>query len=373
MPFPAIWKTRLTLPTAMLSACLIIGDAHAQTDQPDALETLQMDSNLADSTAKLLIQRLATQLDDDRFTTRQQAQKHLNDLGLPAITEVEAVAKNGSLESATRAVNILLNWSEAKPLDLRLAALQALSRLPNHPRESALANQLLSNFRQRVAKETLRKLGARFTPNLIANGLNITNVIIGPNWKGTNNDLKHLAALPYLTILSFHGAPLDDLALKSLPKLPNLRRLEIYSTNDITPAAIKQFEQKAPHVQVERRKGAFLGVKCNNPLQQTIATVTPNGAAAKAGIQRQDQITEFNGEKVANFEELTKKIGEHFAGDTATLTIVRRNKTLKLKVTFDDWAKTGTAEQQLQQRQQFPLGRQGIQIRLQPPVPIPPR
>lgn len=353
---------------AMLFASLTLSDAHAQTAKPDAMQPQQTDPNLAVFTANVLIRQLATQLDDDQFTTRQEAQKQLKALGLPAIAEVETIAKNGSLESATRAVNILLNWSEAKPLDLRLAALQALAQLPDHPRESALANQLLSNFHQTAAKETLRNLGARFTPDSTVNGSNIIKVIIGPDWKGTNNDFKHLAALPRLTTLSFHGAPLDDSALKSLPKLPYLQRLEIYSTNNITPAAIKQFEQKTTRVRVDRRKGAILGVTCN-PLQNAIMRVTPNSAAAKAGIQRLDQITEFNGIKVANFEELTQKIGKHLAGDTATLTIVRRNKTLKLKVTFDDWAKTDVTKQLLP-RQQLPPG---IQIQLQPAVPILPR
>ena len=62
------------------------------------------------------------------------------------------------------------------------------------------------------------------------------------------------------------------------------------------------------------------------------------GAAERAGLERGDEITEINGEKMADFGALTDRIALFQPGDTAELTLLRRGKTMKKRVTFDRWS-----------------------------------
>lgn len=284
-------------------------------------------------------QQWAAQLDDDRFDTRQRAQLRLEQTGLPALDAVATIAQTGSLESSTRAINILLQWSESSQQDLRLAALERLSNLSNRPRESAMATRLLANAREQVALEALTKLGARYNRDVQTHGLgNTLQVTFGPQWKGGYEGLKHLNEVPRATTVSLHSTPLNDPVLDHLSQLPALRRVEIYGT-DISVASIEKFDQQHPNIKVDVRPGgALLGVRARP--QGIIDYVEPDSAADRAGIVRGDRITEFNGEAVANFAALTERIGKQKAGDSATLTVSRQNNTRQVKVTFDQWGKT---------------------------------
>ncbi|WP_448568193.1 Do family serine endopeptidase [Thalassotalea ganghwensis] len=66
-----------------------------------------------------------------------------------------------------------------------------------------------------------------------------------------------------------------------------------------------------------------------------VERVTPDSAAAEAGIEAGDVITEVNGKKVKSFSELRGKIGSIGAGKEVTLTVVKTNgKTKTYTVTL---------------------------------------
>lgn len=303
------------------------------------------------------IEQWAAQLDDDRFDIRQRAQQQLEQAGEPALTAVAEVAKSGSLESSTRAINILLQWTEAKAHGLRLASLEKLSILTNRPRESSMAKRLLAEVRAQAALDALIALGAKG----ITHSVNNVQVILGPQWKGGYEGLKHLADIPHASWISLHDAPLSDPVLAHIAALPGVQRVEIYGT-EISPAAIEKFKKQAPSVVVDVRVGAYLGVGSRN-VQGSITEVKPNSAAEKAGIKLGDRITEFDGEKVVDFKELTDKIRKHKPGDTVTLTLLRNNQPRKVKVTFGDWGKSDTTPSKP------PLN----QFRIQNPNILPPK
>lgn len=74
----------------------------------------------------------------------------------------------------------------------------------------------------------------------------------------------------------------------------------------------------------------------NMPLGAYVRSVTPNGAAEKAGIQAGDVIIGVNGEAITTDDELNKKKDEHNAGDTITLNISRNGKDMDIKVTLQE-------------------------------------
>ena len=64
--------------------------------------------------------------------------------------------------------------------------------------------------------------------------------------------------------------------------------------------------------------------------------VIPDSPAAKAGIQAEDIITEFNNEKITAENSLSKLIQKYNVGDTITLKILRSNKTIEIKAKLEE-------------------------------------
>ena len=62
--------------------------------------------------------------------------------------------------------------------------------------------------------------------------------------------------------------------------------------------------------------------------------VTPDSPAAKAGIQAEDIILEFNGKKIDREHPLSDLIGQFGVGDTVTLKIHRGGKEMSVSVTL---------------------------------------
>ena len=69
-----------------------------------------------------------------------------------------------------------------------------------------------------------------------------------------------------------------------------------------------------------------------------IAEVTPDGAAAAAGLQEGDIVTEFNGVPITDSVDLTAQVRAAAAGSDATVTYVRDGKTQTADVTLGELA-----------------------------------
>jgi putative serine protease PepD len=69
-----------------------------------------------------------------------------------------------------------------------------------------------------------------------------------------------------------------------------------------------------------------------------IAEVTPDGAAAAAGLQEGDIVTEFNGVPITDSVDLTAQVRAAAAGSDATVTYVRDGKTQTVDVTLGELA-----------------------------------
>lgn len=274
-------------------------------------------------------------LDDDRYAVRQASQRQLTTTGLPALELTAQVASNGSLESSTRALNILWKWADSRDHELNRAALEKIAELANRPIEAAEAQRRLAVLREVVAIETIIKLGGRVDADrsfgLVAGDGAPLQVIVGKEWTGGVEGLKHVADVRRATTLSLWSAPLDDEALPELERLGNLRRIELYGLA-LDADLVDKTREKLPNTMVEVRGPARLGIRGLDAIE-----IVPNSPAAKAGLVVHDRIVEFGGKKIETFEQLTAEIGKCKAGETVDIKFMRGAETREAKVTFDAW------------------------------------
>ena len=92
----------------------------------------------------------------------------------------------------------------------------------------------------------------------------------------------------------------------------------------------------------------FLGIQQNPDYNADIAKqnnlpegvlvdgVVPLSGAYKAGFQKGDIITKFDGTVITDFNSLNDAKNKHKPGDTVTVEVYRDNKTIKLKVTLTE-------------------------------------
>jgi len=66
-----------------------------------------------------------------------------------------------------------------------------------------------------------------------------------------------------------------------------------------------------------------------------VMSLTPNGPAAKAGIQKYDVITGIDGKTVTGQADLREELYKHDLNDTVTITYYHQaeKKTVKVKLT----------------------------------------
>jgi Do/DeqQ family serine protease len=78
-----------------------------------------------------------------------------------------------------------------------------------------------------------------------------------------------------------------------------------------------------------------------------IASVTPNGPGAKAGLQSGDVVTAIDGKAIHDSDDLTMSVISHSPGTNVTLDIVRNGQAMKLTVSLGtrptgiDWDQNG--------------------------------
>jgi len=286
------------------------------------------------------------QLDGDLFATREKAQEQLEQAGLSALEAVAEESQEGSLESSTRAINILLYLSESEDRKIRVAALEKLSTLPGRPKEAKIALELLADVRELVALEAIEELGGYYVllPRSRADYVG-RQIVFGSKWKGGNAGLQHLSALQSSTsgvtrdtFLSFYSSSVDDSTLAAIPYNKSVRRLDFFGTRKVSKEAYEKLRQRYPHVKVDvRQSGAQLGILGDTAGSARIRFVNPGSAADKAGLKANDLITELNGEKIPDFTTLTNRISQHEPGESVKLKLVRNRKIEEVTVTFDRW------------------------------------
>ncbi len=342
----AICNLRLVLVAVICGFAVSIQGV--ETKNPEGQERAVSDSSVSEQA----ISRWVELLDSEQFDQRERAQSQLTAAGSSALPEVAGAARSASLESSTRAINILLTWSEGKDRLLAVAALEQLASMKNRPIESARAAEVLAEVRELAALEAIVALGGSYQINPQLRGVISFvptvnyQIIIGSEWRGGVESLQLLERIPHTAVVSFYAPPLGDEAFECLQNLPELGRVELYGTR-FSKAAIEELPQKLPNVkEIDiRPSAAFLGIRGDGGQNAHVVDVVPDSAAAKAGIRREDVITHIAGKEVKDFVALTEMVSQYQPGEKVQLTIARRGEnqemqTLEVPVTLDQWGPT---------------------------------
>lgn len=124
---------------------------------------------------------------------------------------------------------------------------------------------------------------------------------------------------------------------------------------------------RVTRARVDDEKASYLGVSCRNvtaesaqmydmPTGVFIADVTKGSASEKAGIQKGDIITKFDGAPIGTYDELVNSLGYYEAGETVEIIVQRAEggeyKEQTLSITLD--ARPADLPEQSSQQQQMP-------------------
>lgn len=157
------------------------------------------------------------------------------------------------------------------------------------------------------------------------------SIVIGESWKGGDEGLKYLRDLIGFTTITFQNRTLTDEAMKHIAGMGPLTVLTLQNCS-YEPSVIDDFRKTRPNVQVRAFADTVLGVAGNPDVSPfVISHVQPETGASKAGLQVGDTIVSVDGEKLANFSQLTFLVASKKIGDELTLEIQREGKTMVRK------------------------------------------
>lgn len=332
--------------------------------------------------AKDQIDRWIRELDANVFSVREEASTRLIVAGKPAVDAVAAAVRQGNPEVVVRGVHVLKEIAVALDDDEDQSVREALQKIAQSSlriaaRRAEVALQSINEIRSQRAVDYLEKLGARFGDSNLYSGSQIQGSLptieIGPDWIGTDRDLrrlrwltdvrqvalvgervsddwvrqatamKHLASLVVkrakvsndcldslkglneLRFVSLLYTPIDDRAAPWLAEVPNLSSIRLYGTN-FTPQGIDKLRETFSKelTNIDYRQGGFLGIRPNRQGEACeISSVQPDTAADRAGMMPGDLVFAFGGNKVADFESLTHWISQYKAGDDVKIEVAR--------------------------------------------------
>jgi S1-C subfamily serine protease len=123
--------------------------------------------------------------------------------------------------------------------------------------------------------------------------------------------------------LDIKYTPIGDDSARTLGQLKQLAMVKLYGTN-MNRVAADALQTALPQAEIDYRRGAFLGVACDQPpMPCTVIQVVPNTGAALAGLLEGDVIVEYAGKKIADFNDLKELIGTNEPGDSVELQVAR--------------------------------------------------
>lgn len=350
------------------------------------------------------LEKWAKELDSDEFLAREEATLKLVAAGAPAIKYVRPLVSSPSLEASTRALHVLRDIGLSSDIDTQDAVREALDQIAKQTSPvGKRANRTVAWLNEQRSSQTIRdleQLGAKIQRTDYSDGIQemviVDSVQLGPDWKGTDKDLRRLKWLVDVQQLVLVGDKMGDAALAQAATMLGLRRLHLHHsgvTNQgmqvlagcgslqefgayysglgdealiplgklSTLTSIKLYGTKVTKQASERltkdlkqlakidfRSGGFLGVSCDTFTDEVcrLQTVHPDSPAAKGGLQRGDILARLAGKELKNFTGLTEIISDHPAGDTVEVDILRsvldeagneKQASLKLKVTLSEW------------------------------------
>lgn len=318
---------RIALTLALLCSLATTTSGYAQDDAVEAAKPAEATPDIP-AVDPAQIAAWVEQLDSDVYTERESATKQLIAADLQAIDVLSQAASGASPEASVRIAHILeqiyINSTSDASIDSSEAALESFKTLKNPTLASRAELILEANYgvREKRAIAEIQRLGGTIdfaepqNINFNRAGVDsqIEHIVIGKQWKGGDEGLKHIKRLTQLRVLYFiRGA-------------------------DVSEDALADLQKALPATQFQMRMPAYLGI-AGFPHNQgcQVMTVKEGSAADDAGLMIGDVITKFGDKQVKDFEALIKEIAECEPGDKIELTIIRFGDFIKLPVVLGEW------------------------------------
>ena len=347
------------------------------------------------------VRSLIRNLGAPKWESRKSATDQLIDIGIPAVSPlVSALKESTKAEVRERGVRILaaIAVDNADGEESALEALQTFSQSSERllATQAIVSLQSIARVFNDKAKAELIALGAQFvkpSESGVPPGeqFGVRHALrLDEQWRGKPEDLRRLPMLiegdaielcgkkfgnEYTAAIAKYGKArwlrLDHVSVtdEGLAELSNQDRLEFVAVwytpitaksletmadwktvqtlllfgTKISAAATKELALKLPGAFIDHKAGGLLGVNYNPGVlfgqqrEGCIVSPTVNGAAARAGIARNDIIVSFDGNPVRNFDELREAIATKAAGEKAVVEYYRHNRKMKCTVTLDEW------------------------------------
>ena len=296
----------------------------------------------ADAKTAASIQRWIADLNSNLFAVRQAASRNLREVGLSAVKPLATAADGQQSEVTRRAIDVLDAICESDDPELVEAARESLQqlvhsthRLPAHRASLVLRGQRLRQ--QRTALAEIQRLGGAVSNAGVEEGeLVIGSLVLGRKWEAGDEGLKYLPKLGRVEQLKLYGTQFTDEGLEYLTKLTGVQIMKLYATQ-ITEPGQRRLQEALPGTQVDRRHGALLGVSGTGDKRGCLITmVRDDTAAARAGIEREDIITQVNGEAIPDLTTLIATIAKQKPGNRIKVTLLRGEQTLEKDIVLGE-------------------------------------
>lgn len=306
---PRMFSTLVAV--ALLAAAVRAGEPADTTSSPAA------EAALAEA---------VDQLGSPQFVRREAAARTLSAAGRRALGPLRQAVEGGDLEASSRGVEILRDWLAAADASLAADAEQILEEVAGGQRPDLAGLAAAALDFQRAANATaarrdLEAHGAVIRERQTAGRLTL-EVEFNQSWTGGPQDWLLLPRLQGVTVVSVHGARLDDATLEVLPRIRRLQRVELFGTG-CSEAAVAAMGGRLTDVVLDVRRGGRLGVSAAG-LGACIVLVQPGSAAARCGMRDGDVIVVADGRPVADFADFTAAVSRRAAGEEMTLDVVRQ-------------------------------------------------
>ena len=160
--------------------------------------------------------------------------------------------------------------------------------------------------------------------------------------KITGDGILHLRDLKDLEFIDIFYNPLRPEAVDRLSTVceyfqpSKSLKIRLYGT-ELAQERVEQLEKKF-NVEIDFKKGAFLGISClQNQTPCRINYVGEGSAAQLGGLQIADVITKYNGVAIKDFDQLMQEIAKNVAGDKVPVVINRLGKQETKHVVLGEW------------------------------------
>ncbi len=289
------------------------------------------------------LRRLFEQLNSDLYHAREEATRRLIQQGAEVVEPLVEYSRSQGLEVWMRTLRILHQMALLDDEATAQAARKALDLLARdaatlYGQEARRIIRRLHVQERERALARLQQLGARFVQKITPTGMVVSFLVIDRKWKGTKKDLRLLGKLDHLQGLALYTSQADDSLVPVLSSLHRLQAVQLYGTRISEQGLLQLRRVWPPEVQLDVRRGGFLGVQgSDRELRCVIQAVQPGSAAEKAGLRPLDVVIKADGKPVTNFRSLTKIIAEKVPGDRLELVVLRQGKTVKLTAVLGSW------------------------------------